>query len=497
MYADAPLRLHRFHGGLRLDGRKAESFPAKIHECPLPPVLSLPMHSPRDGKLQACVMAGQRVRAGEVIAVATGLAATLHAPASGEVIAVADAIQLRVAEEFDAEAILRMPPLDLASADKAQLLQRIAQAGVIGLGGAGFPTAEKLGGAHKASLLVINGAECEPWIACDDALLRAHASEVLQGAALLARAIDAPRTLIAIENQMIDAWNAVRDALAGDALPSISIVPVPTVYPTGGERQLVEVLTGKQVPRGGLPGDIGVLVHNAGTAYAVFRALVHGEALTHRIVTVTGPGIARPGNYRVAIGTPVEHLVAQAGGYTDAATRLLLGGPLMGEAQADDRVPIQKQHGCVLALRASDLRSESLALPCIRCGDCARVCPAQLQPQQLLLHWRANDLPRAENEGLFDCIECGACDLACPSGIALTQGFREAKHGIGVQRARVERADASRRRFDARNARLARDAAERAERNAERSKRSASADAVAAAIERAKARRQPPKDEAP
>lgn len=498
MDADAPLRLHRFHGGLRLAGRKAESFPATIRDCPLPPLLILSLQPPREGKLRACVAAGQHVRAGQLLASADGRAAPLHAPAAGEVIAVGDdAIRIRVADGGEAQAPLRMPPLDVASVDAAALIERIAQAGVIGLGGAGFPTADKLASAGNGSVLILNGAECEPWIACDDALLRAHATEVLQGAGLLARVLGATRVLVAVEDQMIEAWSALNDALAGGAFPTIALVPVPTVYPAGGERQLIEVLTGRQVPRGGLARDIGVLVHNVGTAYAAWRAVAHGEVLTQRIVTVTGPGIAKPGNYRVAIGTPVEHLVAQAGGYTASAARLLLGGPLMGEAQADDGVPIEKQHGCVLVLGASDLRDETQALPCIRCGDCARACPAQLQPQQLLWHWQAKNLDRAENDGLFDCIECGACDLACPSRIPLTQRFREAKQAIGLQRARSERADASRRRFEARNARLARDAAERAQRDAERSKRSASADAVAAAIERAKAKRQAPKDEGP
>lgn len=498
MDAGAPLRLHRFHGGLTLAGHKAESIPATIRTCPLPPSLILSLRPPRAGALHACVAVGQTVRAGELLASATGLAGPLHSPAAGEVIAVEDeAIHLRVADGAEEEAPLCLPPMAIATTDAMQWLERIAQAGVIGLGGAGFPTANKLADAGDVSVLIVNGAECEPWIACDDALLREHAADVVRGADLLARVLGAPRVLIAVEDQMVEAWTAVRDALAGGAFPAIALVPVPTVYPTGGERQLVEVLTGVQVPRGGLPRDIGVLVHNVGTAFAAWRAVAHGEVLTQRIVTVTGGGVARPGNYRVAIGTPVAHLIAQAGGYTASAARLLLGGPLMGEAQAHDRVPIEKQHGCVLVLGASELRDETQALPCIRCGDCARDCPAQLQPQRLLWHWQAKNLDRAENDGLFDCIECGVCDLACPSRIPLTQRFREAKREIGLQRARAQRADASRRRFEARNARLARDAAERAQRDAERSKRSASADAVAAAIERAKAKRQAPKDERP
>lgn len=494
MDAAAPLRLRRFHGGLVLAGRKTESIPATIRDCALPPLLSLSLRPSGGGSLHACVAPGQSVRAGEIVARASGDAASLHSPASADVIAVDDDVVL-LRPRDDGAAPLTMPALDIVTTEPAQLLQRIAEAGVIGLGGAGFPSAAKLAAAGPAPILIVNGAECEPWIACDDALLREHAADVLRGCALLARIVDAKQVLVAIEDQMVDAWNAVRDALAEGGFAGIAAVPVPTVYPTGGERQLIEILTGRQVPRGGLPRDIGVIVHNVGSVFAAWRAVANGEALTRRIVTVTGPGVVRPGNYRVAIGTPVEHLVAQAGGYSPSAARLLLGGSMMGQAQADDRVPIGKQHGCVLVLNAADLRDESPPLPCIRCGDCARDCPARLQPQQLLRYWQSKDADRLGDEGLFDCIECGCCDLVCPSAIPLAQQFREAKAELRLQQHRQQRADASRQRFEARNARLLRDAEARAQLNAERSKRTASADAVAAAIERAKAKRQTPKDD--
>lgn len=496
MDTGAPLRLHRFHGGLRLAGRKAESQRAGIEACPLPPVLSFSLEAPQAGRLEARVSIGQYVRAGELLATASGHAAPLHAPAAGDILEANDTgIRLQI-RDIGTEA-LRLPALDVAASTPAQLIERIAEAGVIGLGGAGFPAAQKLANADAAPLLIVNGAECEPWIACDDALLRERADEVLRGAALLGRALGAVRIVLAIEDQMVDAWTSVRKALASGEFHGIAAMPVPTVYPIGGERQLIEVLTGRQVPRGGLPRDIGVLVHNVGTAFAAWRAIAHGEALTHRVVTVTGPGVARPGNFFVPVGTPVAHLVEQAGGYTATAARLLLGGPLMGEAQPHDEVPIAKQHGCVLVLGKKDLRDQGAQLPCIRCGDCADACPAQLQPQQLLRYWQGGKLQHLEDEGLFDCIECGGCDLVCPSGIPLVQQYREAKREIRLRQLRQQRADASRQRFEARNARLARDAEERARINAERSKRASSADAVAAAIERAKAKRQASKDEGP
>lgn len=495
------MRPSRFHGGLRLAGHKAESTADGLRPCPAPAVLrvSLGQHAGRPAR--ACVAVGDRVRRGQVLGQADGeFSADVHAPRAGRIEAIATGelpgfpglptVEILLAVE--GVDTLLLPPLDGLSADPSVLRERIRAAGVVGLGGAGFPTAEKL--AVGRELLILNGAECEPWIACDDALLREHADEVVLGGRLLARAVGAGRVLLAVEDSMAAALEACRQALAAHGAGAVELAVVPTLYPEGGERQLIQALTGREVPRGGLPRDLGVVVQNVGTARAAWRAATYGEALTERIVTVTGRGVARPGNYVVPLGTTVAHLVEQAGGYTADAARLLLGGPMMGLALPHDDVALGKTHNCVLVQSADDVAAETREpeMPCIRCGDCAPVCPARLLPQQLLWQVRAERFDRAVDQGLFDCIECGCCDLACPSHIPLTAHFR---HGKSEQRARgaeALRAEAARLRHESRQQRLEREAAERAARELARREAAASGDAVAAALERARARRGEP-----
>jgi electron transport complex protein RnfC len=492
------MRPSRFHGGLRLAGHKAESTADALRPCPAPAVLRLSLVQHAGRPARACVAVGERVRRGQLLGEADGeLSAGVHAPRAGRIEAIRagelpgfpglPSIEVWLAVEGDES--ITLPPLEGLASEPTALRERIRAAGVVGLGGAGFPTAEKL--AIGRELLILNGAECEPWIACDDALLREHADEVVLGGRLLARAVGAGRILLAVEDSMTAALDACRRAIAAHGGGAVELAVVPTIYPEGGERQLIQALTGREVPRGGLPRDLGVVVQNVATARAAWRAVVHGEALTERIVTVTGPGVVRPGNYVVPLGTTVAHLVAQAGGYTPDAARLLLGGPMMGLALPHDDVPLGKTHNCVLVQSAADVDAEAREpeMPCIRCGDCAPVCPARLLPQQLLWQVRAGRLDRAVDQGLFDCIECGCCDLACPSHIPLTAHFRHGKGERRVREAEAERADAARIRHESRQQRLEREAAERAARDAARRDAATSSDAVAAALERARARR--------
>lgn len=493
------MRPLRFDGGLRLPGHKAESTREGLRTCPAPEQLRLSLMQYAGHAAEACVATGEQVRRGQRIGRSdNGAGADVHAPRAGRILAIETidspafpgqrVTQVVMAVEDDGGDARTLPPLDGTRADPETLRERLRAAGVVGLGGAGFPTAEKL--RPGVELLVLNGAECEPWIACDDALLRAHADEVLLGGRLLARATGAARVLLAVEDSMVEALDACRAALPeqGDG---IELVAVPTLYPEGGERQLIQSLTGREVPRGGLPRDLGVLVQNVATARAAWRAVTHGETLTERIVTVTGAGVSRPGNYVVPLGTSVAHLVEQAGGYTPDAARLLLGGPMMGLALPHDEVPIGKTHNCVLVQTAAEVAAETREpeLPCIRCGDCAPVCPARLLPQQLLWQLRADRSERALEQGLFDCIECGCCDLACPSHIPLTAIFRQGKDRQRTRSAETVRAAAARERHESRLQRLEREAAERAQRDADRRHQAAAPDAVAAALERARAKR--------
>ena len=503
------MHIHRFHGGLNLPGHKEHATRQPLRDCPLPAHLRLPLlqHSGDPSRPQVAV--GDRVVAGQCIAEPDGLRGiALHAPAAGIVSAIApitlayppgvevDCIEITVDAEArgstDRAAIQRMPTMDPWTTEPQALIDRIRAAGVVGLGGAGFPTADKLTGGH--GLLALNGAECEPYISCDEMLLRERPDEVLLGAALLARTIAADRIVLAVEDRMTTARAALEAALTEltwpEAAPPIELITVPTRYPEGGERQLIRVLTGLEVPRGGLPADIGVLVHNVATAAAAWRAVVDGLPLIERIVTVTGPGIMAPCNLRVALGTSVAAVVAEAGGYHPQAARLVIGGPMMGVALADDDYPLGKTGNCVLALSAEQIASPGPELPCIRCAACADVCPARLLPQQLLWHIQSENWGRAESDGLIDCIECGCCDLACPSHIPLVQYFRYGKTELRHRQHEAERAAAAKLRHDARQARLAREAEARALRQAQRKTDTTSASAVAEAIARAKARRE-------
>jgi len=488
------VRLHSFHGGLTLPGHKAEAASRPIVGCPLPEVLVVPLQQHVGEPAEPVVKAGDTVVSGELIGRASGrVSAHVHAPAAG----VIEAVELHAVAHPSAlpalcirircaaiQTKLTLPPLgNWAELAPELLRQRIADAGVVGLGGAAFPTAAKSGINRR--LLILNGAECEPWIACDDRLLQERAAEVIAGGRLLRRVCGAERLIIAIEDAMVDAMAAVRSALQG--ADDLELVAVPTVYPQGGERQLIRVLSGREVPSGGLPRDIGVLVHNVATAAACWRAVEFGEPLTRRIVSVTGPGIVNPGNFEVAFGTPIQHVIAHAGGYSAGAARLLHGGPLMGFALPHDDLPISKSSNCILVLSINELRSDGDQMPCIRCGDCAAVCPAKLLPQQLWAYSRSQQWDRLRQNGLADCIECGCCDLVCPSHIPLVETYRIAKSALHIQQQEAQFAAAAKQRYEARAMRMQRAADDRALRHAGQ-QQATSASAVQAAIERAKTR---------
>ena len=465
--------LGKLHGGLRLPGEKARSTGSSIAIAPVPEQLILPITQHVGAPAQPVVGIGERVLKGQLIADADGpISAPVHASSSGKVLAIepwpvsrrygdpAPCIIIECDGEDRAIDVSEMI-LDYASLDREILLDKILQGGIVGLGGAVFPTAQKLLQALGGDMdyLILNGVECEPFISCDDMLMREQAEEILRGAQILLHALGLDTCELAVESDKQEAIHALGDALGPMNDPRIVIKQVPTIYPSGAEDQLVQLVTNREVPSGGLPSDVGCVVQNVGTAAAVYRWISRGEPLISRVTTITGDGVATPVNVLARLGTPISEVVSLAGGYTERASHMVVGGPMTGKSITTDRVPIVKATNCVLVM------SETLPVgdvqPCIRCGECAAVCPIQLLPQQLYWHSCADNESKLRDFGLTDCIECGCCDLVCPSHIPLTAEFRQAKarmRELADEKARAERA---RQRFEARTQRLEREALER------------------------------------
>ncbi len=496
--------LHRFPGGLRLRHNKRVACRHAVARPALPTQLAVPMLQQAGPPAEPVVDVGDTVLKGQLIgADPSGLGARVHAPTSGTIVAVDDGPISHVTGQPGMRVVIDTdgrdqwttldPVDDWRTEDPATLRAHIDMAGVVGLGGAVFPTFRKVDGAHAAGIhtLIVNGAECEPWIACDEMLMREHPRRVVTGTRVLMRASGADEAVIAIEDQMGAVQSALEQAAAELGDNQVRIVRIPTIYPEGGERQLIQTLTGREVPAGGLPQDLGVLVQNVATVEAARAAIIEGKPMIERHVTVTGDGVAEPRNWLALLGTPVAHLVAASGGYTSAAQRLVIGGPMMGYALGRDDAPLVKAGNCILVLTENNVRPTQPEMPCIRCGECSRVCPARLMPQELQFFIRSGQLDAATDISLEACIECGCCDFVCPSHIPLAEWFRhgkaEARH-LARERAF---ADHSRERHQAREARLAEARAEKEARMARRKEKLGN-DAerkrqVARAIERARA----------
>ena len=432
----------RFHGGLRLPGHKQLSAHLPIIDAVVPGKLVYPLQLRPGVHLQATVKPGDRVLRGQIIADSEhALATPIHAASSGTVRAIEPRIiphpsgmpdECIVIDTDGLDgAVPAAKPIDFRHEQPAVIRKLVRQAGIVGLGGAAFPTAIKLnpGPRRQIDTLLLNGAECEPYITCDNCLMQTEPDTVIEGAKILLHALQIERCLIAVESPMTQAFEALTEALEKHYDRRISIVKVPAIYPTGGEKQLIKVVTGKETPSGGIPADVGIICQNVGTAAAVYNAISKGTPLTDRIITVTGQGVTRQQNLRVRIGTPISELIKQCGGYTNDVKRLIMGGPMMGFALPEDDIPVVKATNCILAASNAEVVGEKQAMPCIRCGECAKVCPVDLLPQQLYWHSRANDLDKCREFSLFDCIECGCCEpypvgpiLPCGKKQNLAQG---------------------------------------------------------------------------
>lgn len=480
------LKAKKIPGGIHPAQHKTESNQTPIETLPVPSELWLPVSMHIGEAALTCVKIGETVCKGQIIAEAqNGISANVHAPTSGRIIAIENHafahesgfLQPAICIEADGLDVWREqdPWPQWFKKSPEDILDRIRLGGVTGLGGAGFPTDIKYRNKHAPiHTLLINAAECEPYITSDDRLIREKADEILQGAKICAELLGARTILVGIEDNKPEGIEAFKKAaIALDMRISISVVP--TKYPSGGERQLIQLTTGTEVPHRGLPSDIGIVCQNVGTLQQVYRTVVLDEPLISRVTTVTGKAVERPGNYQVLIGTSMETLLNHAGAHLKKADRVIMGGPMMGFAVPDITAPVIKSTNCLLVPTKQELPPPMPDNPCIRCGLCEQACPVDLLPQQMLWASKNRQLESADLHSISDCIECGACAYVCPSRIPLVQYFRYAKGEIKQEREDTIKSDRARVRFESRQARLEREKVEKERRRKERAEAAAKA----------------------
>ncbi|MEB6856463.1 electron transport complex subunit RsxC [Proteus cibi] len=462
-----------FKGGIHPPEMKLQSSRTPMRIAQLPDEVIIPIHQHLGVPGQLCVNVGEYVLKGQPLTKGIGRTLPVHASISGTVTAIEPfpsthpsglpEIAVRIQSDGKDEWREQFPLVDYQSQSKEVLLTRIHEAGIAGLGGAGFPTATKLkGGGDLVKTLIINAAECEPYITADDRLMQEHADEVIAGCQVLIHLLSPDEVLIGIEDNKPEAIESLKHAL--NAVPDekrIFIRVIPTKYPSGGAKQLTKILTGKEVPSGGRSSDIGVLMQNVGTVVAIKRAIIDDEPLIERVVTVTGNGAKTPGNFWVRLGTPIYSLLKQAGFVAGSEQMVIMGGPLMGFTLPDLNAPVVKITNCLLIPSAEEMDTDNLEEACIRCGHCVDACPSGLLPQQLYWFSKGKEHEKAQQHNLFDCIECGACAFVCPSNIPLVQYYRQEKAEIREIDAEAKRAAEAKARFEAKKIRMEREKLER------------------------------------
>ncbi|MBE0368942.1 electron transport complex subunit RsxC [Pseudoalteromonas aurantia] len=511
--------LWQFPGGVHPPQQKSLSNHAPIARLPLPEKLILPLKQHIGANGQLIVSKGQTVLKGQALTQPSGnWSLPIHAPTSGEITNIAAMPSAHPSALPELSIILTPDGKDtwipltenthIDTLSHQALIDIIHNAGIAGMGGAGFPTYIKADSQRPVEFLVINGVECEPYITADDMLMREHADQIVKGIEVMQQLLTPELILIGIEDNKPHAISAMQQACQHNK--KILVKAIPTLYPSGGEKQLIRVLTSKEVPSGGIPADIGVLVQNVGTLFAVSEAVFAGKPLIERVVTVTGNTIKRPQNVWALIGTEIKHLLDSQGFEPVDAQRVVMGGPMMGFTLPSVRIPVVKTTNCILAPDNTELAEPGEEKACIRCSACADVCPQTLLPQQLQWFAKGKEYDKLEDYNLFDCIECGACSYVCPSEIPLVQYYRVAKAEIREQKIEQVNAERAKVRFEARKARLEQEQAERKNRHTRSPSRAAKpaaekakvADAlsrvakkqgeqsaVQAAIERAKAKK--------
>lgn len=464
----AAFKLFRIRGGVHPESRKEATAHLPIAVLPIPERLYIPLQQHIGAPAEPVVRRGERVLKGQLLASSQGaISAPVHAPTSGTIIKIGkhpaphpSGLPVRtIILESDGrdEWLALAEPVDPFSLSSEMIASKVAEAGIVGMGGATFPSAVKLGLAKRYALhtLVINGSECEPYLTCDDRLMQEAAGTIIEGIRIMMHALKVERSLIAIESNKPAALKQMREACA--EFEHITVVTVPTQYPMGSEKHLVQTLLGKETPAQGLTADIGVVVHNVATAHAVHHAIRFHRPLIERVVTVSGGAVSQPANLLAPIGTPISELLAACGGTTEETARLLGGGPMMGQPLADTSAPIVKGSGAVLALSQEEV-AEKPIMPCIRCGRCVQACPCGLLPLDMAAHSRKGDMDGAINIGLMDCVSCGSCSYVCPSHIPLVQYFNHAKGAARQQQQTKQKQDHTKQLAVARSERMERQA---------------------------------------
>jgi electron transport complex protein RnfC len=499
-----------FHGGIHPQENKQQSSKAIIKDAGIPPFLVIAVEQKGESPL-LLVNIGDSVLKGQALTKATDVMVVQNASSSGTVTAIEKRTDLHPSGLPVLSVVIATDGLDRSveysrcadykAQTNTQLIEKIQNAGIIGLGGAGFPTHLKLAHYAAIKLLIINAVECEPYITADDRLMQEHGDEIIDGITVLQHILKPQLIVIAIEDNKPDAIAAIKRALQkkqSSQSANIIIRTIATHYPSGSEKQLIEIITGQQTPIGKHPSELGIVMHNVGTVFAIKEAIIDGKPLTSRIVTLTGEAFRKKGNVSVRIGTPIQYLLDKYEFTPTASQKLIIGGPMMGFSITHGDVPVTKTCNCIVAPTLQEMPESPPEMPCIRCGECAEVCPAQLLPQQLLWYANSKDNSKLDEYNLSSCIECGACAFVCPSHIPLVQYYRIAKAEISSAKQQAEKAEIARIRFEHRAARLQQAKLDRQVKHkqaAEKRKQqlqetNGGEDLIAAAIARAKAKKQ-------
>ena len=520
----------RIKGGIHPQEYKSLSNQQPIASIQEPPFYILPYSDLNKGSTTTQLEIAQPVEQGQVLinSELANLSSVVHSPCDGVIADISEfdlghpsgleqpAIKIQAMPKSELEPTAHANSLtdqiDYLSLTNEQLITRVHQAGIVGLGGAGFPTHIKLSAAKDSiHTLIVNAMECEPYITCDDRLLREHPQSVLKGALIAAKTVSANRILFGIEDNKPEAIAALKTAIENyfneltttqESL-EIKIIIAKTKYPSGGEKQIIELLTGQQVPKGQLPSSLGILVQNVATLEALNKAINQRQVMTKRLVTITGNLVGKPGNYWIPFGTPVSHIAEQLEVNLEQLACFIFGGPLMGTRHFNLEIPTKKSTNCIIF----DSAYKTLEYPakhqeCIRCGECELACPMNLVPQQLYWFAKSQQWEALEEQQLFSCIDCAACSYVCPSEIPLVSYYQFAKSEIKDIKNKQIKSELAKARFDNREKRLARIKAEREEkrRKAAEARQLAAANktndpdgkksAIEAALQRVKAKKE-------